>query len=144
VQLLRNLQFYVCYYGWGDFKTRNAEKCSSSEVYDALTIVIAVIPYWIRVLQCIRRLCDGRDSTQALNALKYFSTIAAVVTRTIYSQQRGTTLKIISASTSGVATIFSTYWDIVMDWGLLRKDSENPWLRDKLILPNRCIYFIAM
>ncbi|XP_076941750.1 phosphate transporter PHO1 homolog 3-like [Bidens hawaiensis] len=144
VQLLRNLQFYVCYYGWGDFKTRDAEQCNNSEVYDVLFIIIAVIPYWIRVLQCIRRLCDGRDSTQALNGLKYFSTIAAVVTRTIYSQRRGITLKIISASTSGVATIFSTYWDIVMDWGLLCKDSENPWLRDKLILPHRSIYFIAM
>ncbi|XP_076886839.1 phosphate transporter PHO1 homolog 9-like [Bidens hawaiensis] len=144
VQLLRNLQFYVCYYGWGDFKTRDAEKCNNSEVYDVLFIIIAVIPYWIRVLQCIRRLCDGRDSTQALNGLKYFSTIAAVVTRTIYSQRRGITLKIISASTSGVATIFSTYWDIVMDWGLLCKDSENPWLRDKLILPHRSIYVIAM
>ncbi|KAF5792011.1 putative SPX domain-containing protein [Helianthus annuus] len=144
VQLLRNLQFYVCYYGWGDFKTRNAETCKNSEVYDVFFIVIAVIPYWIRALQCIRRLCDGRDSTQALNGLKYFSTIAAVVTRTIYSQKRGTTLKIISASTSSVATIFSTYWDIVMDWGLLCKDSENPWLRDKLILPNKSIYFIAM
>ncbi|KAK1432882.1 hypothetical protein QVD17_09784 [Tagetes erecta] len=144
VQLLRNLQFYVCYYGWGDFKKRNAETCSNSEVYDILFIVIAVVPYWIRVLQCIRRLCDGRDSTQAMNALKYFSTIAAVVTRAIYTQKRGITLKIVAASTSGVATIFSTYWDIVMDWGLLCKDSENPWLRDKLILPNRSVYFIAM
>ncbi|XP_076931293.1 phosphate transporter PHO1 homolog 9-like [Bidens hawaiensis] len=47
VQLLRNLQFYVCYYGWGDFKTRDAEKCNNSEVYDVLFIIIAVIPYWI-------------------------------------------------------------------------------------------------
>ncbi|KAD4887974.1 hypothetical protein R6Q59_034927 [Mikania micrantha] len=144
VQLLRNLQFYVCYYGWGDFKTRDAETCNNSEVYDVLFIVIAVVPYWIRVLQCVRRLCDGRDSTQAMNGLKYLSTIAAVVTRAIYSQKRGITMKIIAASTSGVATIFSTYWDIVMDWGLLCKNSENPWLRDKLILPSKYIYFIAM
>ncbi|KAK9067211.1 hypothetical protein SSX86_014537 [Deinandra increscens subsp. villosa] len=144
VQLLRNLQFYVCYYGWGDFKMRNAETCNNSEVYDVIFIVIAVVPYWIRVLQCIRRLHDGRDSTQALNGLKYFSTIVAVVARAIYTQKKGITLKIIAASTSGVATIFSTYWDLVMDWGLLCRNSENPWLRDKLILPSRSIYFIAM
>ncbi|KAI3784857.1 hypothetical protein L1987_43964 [Smallanthus sonchifolius] len=143
VQLLRNLQFYVCYYGWGDFKTRNAKTCKG-EVYDVIFIVIAVVPYSIRLLQCIRRLCDEHDSTQALNGLKYFSTTAAVVTRAIYSQKKGMTLKIIAASTSGVATIFSTYWDIVIDWGLLCRNSENPWLRDKLILPNRSIYFIAM
>ncbi|MFS7970868.1 putative SPX domain-containing protein [Helianthus anomalus] len=144
VQLLRNLQFYVCYYGWGDFKHRNAETCNNSTVYDVLFIVIAVIPYWIRLLQCIRRWNDGRDSTQALNGLKYFSTIVALVTRTIYSQKGGIAFKVISASTSGFATIFSTYWDLVMDWGLLSKNSENPWLRDKLILPSRSIYFIAM
>ncbi|PWA49107.1 SPX domain, EXS [Artemisia annua] len=154
VQLLRNLQFYVCYYGWGDFKKRNAQTCNDSDIYKTISIIIAVIPYWIRVLQCVRRLCEGHDSSQALNGLKYFSTIVAVVARTIYVQRTGVckdnlcpkemTWKIIAASTSGFATIFSTYWDIVKDWGLLCKNSENPWLRDKLSLPNRSIYFIAM
>ncbi|KAK9054014.1 hypothetical protein SSX86_025089 [Deinandra increscens subsp. villosa] len=144
VQLLRNLQFYVCYYGWGDFKQRDAKTCSNSNVYDVITIVIAVIPYWIRVLQCMRRFLGGHDSTQALNALKYFSTIVAVVARTIQTQHGGVILQIIAGSTSGIATIFSTYWDIVVDWGLLRRNSENPWLRDKLILPSTSIYFIAM
>ncbi|KAL8199435.1 hypothetical protein R6Q57_013003 [Mikania cordata] len=144
VQLLRNLQFYVCYYGWGDFKKRNADTCKDIGVYHVITIVIAVVPYWIRALQCIRRYWGGHDSTQALNALKYFSTIVAVVARTIHARQKGMILQIIAGSTSGVATIFQTYWDIVMDWGLLCRNSENPWLRDKLILPNTSIYFIAM
>ncbi|KAI3784850.1 hypothetical protein L1987_43957 [Smallanthus sonchifolius] len=144
VQLLRNLEFYVCYYGWGDFKKRDATTCNESNIYQTISIVIAVVPYWIRVLQCIRRFCEGRDSTQAMNGLKYLSTIAAVVSRALYSQKRGITLKIIAASTSGIATIFSTYWDLVMDWGLLCRNSENPWLREKLILPSRSIYFIAM
>ncbi|KAJ0754393.1 putative SPX domain-containing protein [Helianthus annuus] len=144
VQLLRNIQFYVCYYGWGDFKKRDATTCNESNIFEIISIVIAVVPYWIRVLQCIRRFCEGSDSTQAMNGLKYLSTIAAVVSRTIYIQRRGTSLKILAASTSGVATIFNTYWDIVMDWGLLCRNSENPWLRDKLILPNRSVYFIAM
>ncbi|GJV02080.1 SPX and EXS domain-containing protein [Tanacetum coccineum] len=112
VQLLRSLQFYVCYYGWGDFKKRDSQTCNDSDIYKTITIIIAVIPYWIRVLQCLRRLLEGHDSTQALNALKYFSTIVAVVARTIHVQRPG--------------------------------NSENPWLRDKLILPNRSIYFIAM
>nr|XP_043614559.1 phosphate transporter PHO1 homolog 3-like [Erigeron canadensis] len=144
VQLLRSLEFYVCYYGWGDFKKRDAQTCSDSSIYKTISIFIAVIPYWIRFLQCVRRYYEGSDSTQALNGLKYFSTIIAVVSRTVYDQRKGTTLKIIAASTSGIATIFSTYWDLIMDWGLLNRSSENPWLRDKLILPNRSIYFIAM
>ncbi|KAI3726123.1 hypothetical protein L1987_65920 [Smallanthus sonchifolius] len=99
VQLLRNLQFYVCYYGWGDFKKRNAETCNNSDVYD--------IFLYLLLLSHI-----GFDSYRYI----------------LYR----------------VATVFSTYWDIVMDWGLLCRNSENPWLRDKLILPNKSIYFIAM
>lgn len=144
VQLLRNLEFYICYYGWGDFKKRDAMACNESSIYKTISIVIAVVPHWIRLLQCVRRYYEGRDSTQALNGLKYLSTIIAVVTRTIYDQKKGMTLKIIAASTSVVATLFGTYWDLVKDWGLLDRNSENPWLRDKLILPNKSIYFIAM
>ncbi|KAK9067212.1 hypothetical protein SSX86_014538 [Deinandra increscens subsp. villosa] len=144
VQLLRNVGFYACYYGWGDFKKRDAVTCNESNIYYIISIVIAVVPYWIRVLQCLRRFFEGSDSTQAMNGLKYLSTIVAVVSRAVYTQTRGTPLRVIAASTSGIATVFSTYWDIVMDWGLLCKNSENPWLRDNLILPNRSVYFIAM
>ncbi|KAL7606949.1 hypothetical protein Lser_V15G20250 [Lactuca serriola] len=149
VQLLRSLEFYVCYYGWGDYKKRDASKCIDSDIYKTIYIVVAVVPYWLRVLQCLRRLCEGKDSTQALNALKYFSIIVAVVARTIQTQMIDTdarymTIKYIALATSIFATIFATYWDLVMDWGLLCRNSENPWLRDKLILPKRSIYFIAM
>nr|XP_043614561.1 phosphate transporter PHO1 homolog 9-like [Erigeron canadensis] len=144
VQLFRSLEFYACYYGWGDFKRRDAQACIDSGIYENFSVCIAVVPYWIRALQCVRRYFEGKDSTQALNALKYFSTIVAVVSRTLYDQRKGMTLKILAASTSGITTIFVTYWDLFLDWGLLDKRSKNPWLRDKLILPNRSIYFIAM
>lgn len=147
VQSLRSLEFYVCYYFWGDFKTRSSS-CSKNNVFQIVTIIVAVIPYWLRCLQCLRRLFEERDSMQGLNGLKYFSTILAVVARTIYDQKKEMsfrmTLKLIAASTSGVATIFNTYWDLVMDWGLLCRDSKNPWLRDKLLVPTKFVYFAAM
>ncbi|CAH1437607.1 unnamed protein product [Lactuca virosa] len=144
VQLFRNLQFYICYYGWGDYKSRESSRCRGSSVYNNISLVIAIIPYWIRCLQCLRRLFEGEDTSQAVNALKYFSTIVAVISRTFYVQKKGLALKILATSTSGVATVFGTYWDLVCDWGLLRRNSENPWLRDKLLLPHRSIYFLAM
>lgn len=79
-----------------------------------------------------------------MNGLKYLSTIVAVVARTFYVQKKGLTLKLVAASTSVVATVYNTYWDLVCDWGLLRRNSENPWLRDKLLLPHRWMYFLAM
>ncbi|KAI3794028.1 hypothetical protein L1987_36653 [Smallanthus sonchifolius] len=83
--------------------------------------------------QCIRQVFEHKDYGPGMNGLKYLSTIVAVVTRTIYVQRRGTTMR--TASSSSVATIYNTYWDVVKDWGLLCRDSTNPWLRDKLILP---------
>ncbi|KAJ9540763.1 hypothetical protein OSB04_027269 [Centaurea solstitialis] len=143
VQLLRTLEFYICYYGWGDFKKRE-NTCDRSDVYKTFSILIAVIPYWFRLLQCLRQLWERKEYGPAWNGLKYLSTIVAVVTRTIYVQRPGLTIRIIAASSSVIATVFNTYWDMVKDWGLLCRNSNNPWLRDKLILPNKSIYFIAM
>ncbi|KAK4712428.1 hypothetical protein R3W88_006941 [Solanum pinnatisectum] len=143
VQAIRSLQFYVCYYVWGNFKTRS-NKCQDSNVYQILYIVVAIIPFWSRFIQCLRRLFEEKDSMQGLNGLKYFSTIIALVMRTLYSQKGGTFWRVMAASTSGVTTVANTYWDLVIDWGLLQRNSKNPWLRDKLLVPHKIVYFVAI
>ncbi|KAJ8750182.1 hypothetical protein K2173_014097 [Erythroxylum novogranatense] len=143
VQAFRNLEFYVCYYGWGDFRRRE-NTCDGSKVYEVFYFLVAMIPYWIRFLQCIRRLFEEKDGSQACNAIKYLSIIAAVAMRTLYERRRGITWKIAAAATAGFATVINVYWDIVIDWGLLQRDSVNPWLRDKLAIPNKTVYFVAM
>ncbi|KAF5725377.1 phosphate transporter PHO1 9-like [Tripterygium wilfordii] len=143
VQALRNLEFYICYYGWGDFM-RRSNTCQGSDIYDAFNLVVAIIPYWLRFVQCFRRLLEEKDGCQALNGLKYMSTIIAVAARTSYELNKGMSWKTTALVTSGVATVFNTYWDIVIDWGLLQRNSRNPWLRDKLLVPNKSVYFVAM
>ncbi|WJX80707.1 Phosphate transporter PHO1 9, variant 2 [Trifolium repens] len=144
VQAYRSLEFYICYYFSGDFKTRS-NKCIDSEIYRTFYFIVAIIPYWIRFLQCLRRLLlEERDIMHGLNGLKYISTIVAVAMRTSKDFHKGIVWTILAASSSGIATIVNTYWDIVIDWGLLRKDSRNPWLRDKLVVPYKSVYFIAM
>ncbi|KAF9623688.1 hypothetical protein IFM89_003833 [Coptis chinensis] len=88
IQALRSLEFYLCYYGWGDFKQRR-NMCKSNYVYNMFYFIVATIPYWWRLLQCLRRLVEERDPMQGYNGLKYFSTIVAVLMRTAYSRQRG-------------------------------------------------------
>ncbi|KAJ0099417.1 hypothetical protein Patl1_21907 [Pistacia atlantica] len=173
VQAFRSLEFYICYYGWGDFKKRE-NSCRTSDVFKTFYLVVAIIPYWIRFLQvlnvaskilccnlqhkkmilttvlmfqCLRRLFEERDIMHGANGIKYFSIIVAVATRTIFELgflRMGQTLKLAAIVTSVVATVGATYWDIVLDWGLLRRNSRNPWLRDKLLVPNRSVYFIAI
>ncbi|XP_055805337.1 phosphate transporter PHO1 homolog 9-like isoform X2 [Solanum dulcamara] len=143
VQAIRSLQFYVCYYVWGNFRERS-NKCQQSSIYPILYIFLAIIPFWSRFIQCLRRLFEEKDSMQGFNSLKYLSTIVALVMRTLYDQKRGTFWKVMAASTSGITTVANTYWDLVIDWGLLQRNSKNPWLRDKLLVPYKIVYFVAI
>uniref|UniRef100_A0A7N0ZWT7 Uncharacterized protein n=1 Tax=Kalanchoe fedtschenkoi TaxID=63787 RepID=A0A7N0ZWT7_KALFE len=143
VQAFRSLLFYVCYYGWGDYKLRQ-NSCRSSSVYNTFFFIVAVIPYWSRLLQCLRRLFEEKDPMQGFNGLKYFSTIIAVSMRTAYSLNNGMIWMILAWATSVIAAVYGLYWDLVVDWGLLQKNSRNRWLRDKLMIPNKGVYFVAM
>ncbi|KAL4653813.1 hypothetical protein ACB092_01G333400 [Castanea dentata] len=143
VQAFRSLEFYVCYYGWGDFK-RRSNNCKESGVFQTFYFIVAIIPYSIRFLQSLRRFVEEKDATQGLNGLKIFLILIAVAMRTTYDLKRVMTWRIIAAVSSGVATVAATYWDIVIDWGLLRRNSKNPWLRDKILVSNRSVYFVAM
>ncbi|XWS23157.1 hypothetical protein CRYUN_Cryun29cG0096900 [Craigia yunnanensis] len=143
VQAFRSLEFYVCYYVWGDFKHRE-NTCKESGVFNTFYFIVAVLPYLSRLLQCLRRLFEEKDPVQGFNGLKYFLTIVAVCLRTAYSLNKGIGWRIIAWIVSAIAAIFCTYWDFVYDWGLLNRHSKNRWLRDKLLVPHKKIYFGAM
>ncbi|KAG9147381.1 hypothetical protein Leryth_019526 [Lithospermum erythrorhizon] len=49
-----------------------------------------------------------------------------------------------AAVSSGLTTIVNTYWDVVIDWGLLNRNSKNAWLRDRLLVPMNYVYFVAI
>ncbi|XVE53189.1 hypothetical protein DITRI_Ditri02bG0183800 [Diplodiscus trichospermus] len=143
VQAFRSLEFYICYYVWGDF-TQRENTCKDSTVYKTFYFIVAVLPYLCRLLQCLRRLFEEKDPLQGYNGLKYFLTISAVCLRTAYSINKGIGWRIIAWIISAIAAIFCTYWDFVYDWGLLNRHSKNRWLRDKLLVPHKKIYFGAM
>lgn len=96
------------------------------------------------MLQCLRRLFEEKDPMQGYNGLKYFLTIIAVCLRTAYSLNKSTAWNVLAWIFSIFAAVASTYWDLVIDWGLLQKESKNRWLRDKLAVPHKSVYFIAM
>ncbi|XWS10349.1 hypothetical protein CRYUN_Cryun39dG0069500 [Craigia yunnanensis] len=143
VQALRSLQFYICYYGWGDYKRRQ-NTCKMNNVFNTFYFVVAVVPYLSRLLQCLRLLHEEKDPTQGYNGLKYFLTIVAVCTRTAYSLDKGIGWRMLAWICSAMAAIYGTYWDLVVDWGLLQRHSKNRWLRDKLLIPYKGVYFGAM
>ncbi|XP_044488469.1 phosphate transporter PHO1 homolog 3-like [Mangifera indica] len=143
VQALRSLEFYICYYGWGDVRLRT-NHCSESPVFKTFNFIVAVIPYTSRLLQCLRRLFEEKDPMQGYNGIKYFLTIVAVCMRTALKLDGGKGWEVLAWTFSVLAAIIATYWDLVFDWGLLNRHSKNRWLRDKLLVPNKSVYFIAM
>ena len=91
---------------------------------------------------------EERSLEQGYNGVKYFLTILAVCLRTAYGFDKNKNhkfiLKVLAGSASVLAAVFCTYWDFVYDWGLLNRTSKNRWLRDKLLVPHKRVYFIAM
>ncbi|CAN6549200.1 unnamed protein product [Malus baccata var. baccata] len=131
--LADHLQFYICYYGWGDYKVRETT-CRSSDVFKIFSFLVACIPFWSRLLQ----------SMQGYNGLKFLLIIVSVSMRIAHTLTDDVNWKVLAGIFSIVAAIFATYWDLVVDWGLLQRRSNNRWLRDKLLVPYKSVYFIAM
>ncbi|CAN6675888.1 unnamed protein product [Malus baccata var. baccata] len=94
--------------------------------------------------QCIRRLVDEKDPMQGYNGLKFLLIIVSVSMRIAHTLTDDVNWKVLAGIFSIVAAIFATYWDLVVDWGLLQRRSNNRWLRDKLLVPYKSVYFIAM
>lgn len=143
ISAIRSTEFYGCYYSKQGFP-QGQSKCHDYGVYNAFYFIIAVIPYWIRFLQCIRRLVQERDSIHGYNALKYLMAVVALVIRTVYELKKGKAWLVMALISSSMAVLYNTYWDIVIDWGLLRRNSQNFCLRDKIMVAHKSVYYIAM
>ncbi|KAI5437359.1 phosphate transporter PHO1 homolog 10 isoform X1 [Lathyrus oleraceus] len=142
-QSFRSFVLYICYYGLGEH-SRRQNKCRSHGIYNVLYFTVGIIPYWFRLAQCMRQLYDERDIDHAINGSKYLSTIVAMVIRTTFETKKGMRWKVLALISSGVAISMNTYWDIVKDWSLLQRHSKNRYLRDKLIVSHKSVYYIAM
>ncbi|CAA0828673.1 Phosphate transporter PHO1 homolog 10 [Striga hermonthica] len=143
IQALRSFEYYICFYGNGKL-SKKLIRCDNLDLYNVFYFIVAVIPYWFRFLQCVRRLFEEKDSYHAYNGLKYLWTIIAVVIRTTFELKKNITWKVLALASSLIATVANTYWDIAIDWGLLQRKSKNPFLRDKLSVSHRSVYFGAM
>ncbi|CAH2045647.1 unnamed protein product [Thlaspi arvense] len=146
-QTLRSIEFYICYYGWGDYKVREST-CGKSQVFNAFLFIVVAFPFFSRFLQCMRRVFEERSIEQRYNSFKYALVVVAVCLGMAYEvdheKDRQNMWRVLGGVASAIAVVFCTYWDLVHDWGLLNRKSKNRWLRDELLLPYKEVYFIAM
>lgn len=95
-------------------------------------------------VQCMRRLIEEKDMKHGFNGFTYFSMLLSVVFQSTFRLRKKMTWKVWALASSVVAALANICWDIRMDWGLLQRNSRNFLLRDKLLLPHKSAYYIAM
>eukprot|EP00163_Fabomonas_tropica_P031277 TRINITY_DN737_c0_g1_i3.p1 TRINITY_DN737_c0_g1~~TRINITY_DN737_c0_g1_i3.p1 ORF type:complete len:744 (-),score=132.56 TRINITY_DN737_c0_g1_i3:42-2273(-) len=124
----------------------NTADCRGDVVH--VLFPLSMIPSWIRFAQCLRRFRD--DGYHGIhphltNALKYFGSLVVVAVAWIdttvtdgASGSRGTwiTLSIMSSA-------YKLWWDLYMDWGLLRKGVDHVLLRKRLQYRRAWLYYAA-
>ena len=134
------------FWAWAGLYAFNPEKNSSFPSRSVLIFLPPIVPFMIRFLQCLRRFRDSRRPLNLFNALKYSLSVAAFSFRILFVLSRWSScLSVADLFTVG-AGLFSLYWDLVMDFGLLQSPfiSKNFLLRSQLAFPSRLVYYSIM
>jgi hypothetical protein len=77
IPFLQQLQYCLCYYGGGHFKTRDGAACTANGTYRTMLYVVAILPYWFRFAQVTSPAKDGRQNPRPSLASDNFATIAS-------------------------------------------------------------------
>ncbi|KAF2607761.1 hypothetical protein F2Q68_00045803 [Brassica cretica] len=144
VTMLRNLEYIACYYITGSYATQDYEYCMRVKYYRDLAYAVSFLPYYWRAMQCARRWFDEGERSHLVNLGKYVSAMLAAGTKVAYEKERSIGWLCLVVVMSSIATVYQLYWDFVKDWGLLQHNSNNPWLRNQLMLRQKSIYYFSM
>ena len=107
---------------------------------------ISLYPLWIRLVQCLRRLAEtGKRWPHVGNAAKYSSALIVSSIGIFRPHVRSSGFWVLGFV---LATLFQFWWDIFMDWGLLKRSSRaylGYRLRPERVMKSeRIYYFIAL
>ena len=105
--------------------------------------IITIYPFCIRILQLINRLYYSKKPWRHLiNILKYISTIIFIIFAYLDRDDSAHKMyKILKIIFGIIQCIYNIIWDIYVDWSLGRINSENKYLRDKLVYKKNFYYF---
>ncbi|CDZ97259.1 Predicted small molecule transporter [Phaffia rhodozyma] len=137
-----NIWFLGC--AQGNNWTNVYDHCEQYESW--IPAVLSCLPPLLRLLQCIQRWRDSGVKIHLINAGKYLSTIVTYVFYYIW-RSRGNSIRDaffpiwFVVATAG--SIYTTGWDLLIDWSLLRPD--RGFLRKDLIYTGaKPGYYIAI
>ncbi|CAL0315298.1 unnamed protein product [Lupinus luteus] len=144
VPMIRNLEYVACYYITGSYKTQDYGYCMRTKHYRDLAYAVSFLPYYWRAMQCARRWFEEGQTSHLVNLGKYVSAMLAAGAKVAYEKDGSVVWLCLVVIMSSAATMYQLYWDFVKDWGLLQINSNNPWLRNELMLQRKSIYYFSM
>ena len=154
VPLLLDVQYFICYSSlsssWSD--QLDLKSCTASP--NGIRPIISCLPAMWRFWQTIRCYQKTRKVAHLVNAMKYFTTFPVVIFAFIFTievkNQSWSSLTfsqvgwiiIMWCISSVIHSLYTFYWDIKMDWGLLCI-SKGTLLRPTLYYP-KFVYVVAI
>ncbi|CAG8523547.1 2378_t:CDS:10 [Diversispora eburnea] len=125
----------------GDEKRCDTQVCNSHLSYYAP--FLASIPALLRALQCTRRFYDTHKSVHLTNFGKYMSVISSIWMLFLY-RRSGNKYKTFWIVSQSIYSLYTSYWDVCMDWQLFQKNNLNPFLREHLAFKKKRFYYFAI
>lgn len=152
-QVFRDLQFSSCFFllkfSDGVSTVPDLKLCMSNLSLPSL--IAGGLPSWFRAAQCIRRYRDTKEAVPHLaNTLKYsfgLLDVVLVYLTALYSEDSlHPYIHLAYLINKIIQTLYSYYWDISMDWGLISFNSGcfPVWTRQRMLYKYRSVYVLAM
>ncbi|KAI5802154.1 putative signal transduction protein Syg1 [Pyronema domesticum] len=139
--LLQNISLFFCLYS---HSWNNPTQCNSN--HSRLMGFFTALPGILRLLQCLRRYYNSKMAFPHLaNGGKYLFTILHYTTLSIWRLHiTHNPSKAAFIAIASINSIYTTVWDIAMDWSLLDPYAPYPFLRKSLGFKKAWPYYLAM
>jgi hypothetical protein len=135
-----NIELFFCLYAsyWG-----YPPKCNSS--HSRLLGFFQCLPSVWRAFQCIRRYLDTKNAfPHLLNLGKYIFGVLYYATLSMYRIDLYTRFQAAFITFALLNAVYTSVWDLIMDWSLGNPYAKNPMLREVLGFRRVWIYYAAM
>ncbi|CAI7582775.1 unnamed protein product [Penicillium manginii] len=135
-----NIELFFCLYAsyW-----TNPIKCNSN--HSRLLGFFTCLPAVWRAFQCIRRYADTRNAfPHLLNLGKYIFGVLYYATLSMYRIDRHTRFQASFITFALLNAVYTSVWDLIMDWSLGNPYAKNPLLREVIAFRRVWVYYAAM
>eukprot|EP00792_Barthelona_sp_PAP020_P011338 TRINITY_DN523_c0_g1_i1.p1 TRINITY_DN523_c0_g1~~TRINITY_DN523_c0_g1_i1.p1 ORF type:complete len:582 (+),score=85.78 TRINITY_DN523_c0_g1_i1:100-1845(+) len=143
-KVLIDILFLFCYLFSGGIVI-DAQLSSSLEgFYSFFSNIVVMLPYFWRFFQCCRAYHDTKEISNVFNCLKYFLSLLSLSLASIHRDfPQIAFFEEFWLFITVLASIYSYFWDLKMDWGLLT--DEGPLLlRKNLFFKTNFVYYFAI